>query len=171
MDHPTYSHMGDHTEAVQVDFDPQRISYEDLLAFFWESHRPASQSFRRQYWHAIFFHDETQQKVALATRDRVAQKLDLPVRTEVLPLRSFTRAEDYHQKYLLKRHKSYHKALKKVYPHHRDLVDSTAAARLNGYLGGYGSPEQLEREIDLLGLTPDSQALLRQRVDRKVRRP
>ena len=164
---PDYGNIGDHTETVQVDYDPARISYADLLEVFWESHRPTSHPWRRQYLNAIFFDGDGQREEALASKAAVEKRLDRSVNTEVLPLRSFTRAEDYHQKYLLKREADLMRDLTRVYPRHRDLVDSTAAARLNGYAGGYGSPEQLSREIDLLGLSPESREKLEMLVDRK----
>jgi hypothetical protein len=169
MDRPSYHNIGDHTEAVQVDFDPRRISYADLLAIFWDSHRPASQSTRRQYWHAVFYHDARQQQMALESRNRVANRLGRPVRTEVLPLQSFTRAEDYHQKYILKRERALMRELSQMFPDHRDLVDSTAAARLNAYVGGYGSPAQFERESEALGLSPISRDKVARLVRRKMR--
>ena len=165
--HPTYHHIGDHTEAVQVDYDPERIRYTDLLAFFWESHRPTSRSWRRQYLHAVFFHDAGQEQAALASKVAIEERLGETVRTEVLPLRSFTPAEDYHQKYLLKRESDLTRELTRIYPRHADLVDSTAAARINAYVGGYGDPRQLAREMDRLGLGPEGQAKLRMLVERK----
>jgi len=154
--HPDYGNIGDHTETVQVDFDPDRVSFSDLLAIFWDSHRPTGQSGSRQYRHAIFYHDAHQQQQALESRTAIERKLGSTVRTDVLPLRSFTRAEDYHQKYILKRESDLMRELSRTYPNHRDIVDSTAAARLNSYVGGYGSPEQLAREIEILGLGPES---------------
>lgn len=72
--------------------------------------------------------------------------------TEILPLRTFTMAEDYHQKYLLKHHEIKGEIMA-IYPDHRDLVNSTAAARLNGYAGQYGSRKQMEQDRDRLGLS------------------
>jgi len=154
--HPDYGNIGDHTETVQVDFDPDRIAYPDLLAIFWGSHQPTSPSRSRQYRHAIFYHDAQQQQQALEAKTALENDLGRPVRTEVVPLRSFTRAEDYHQKYILKRESGLMRELSRAYPNHRDIVDSTAAARLNGYVGGHGSPEQFAREIETLGLGPES---------------
>ena len=165
--HPDYNNIGDHTEAVQVDYDPGQISYADLLAVFWESHRPDSPSWKRQYLHAVFYHDDLQQAAALASKAAAQERLGRTVLTEVQPLRSFTRAEDYHQKYLLKREADLLRDLTRAYPRHRDLVDSTAAARLNGYTGGHGGPEQLAREIDRLGLSPESRRKLEMLVQRK----
>lgn len=162
---PDYGNIGDHTETVQVDFDPEKISYAELLAVFWESHRPDSRSWKRQYLNAVFYHDARQEQEALASRAALEDRLGRGVRTEVLPLRSFTRAEDYHQKYVLKRESDLMRELTRMYPNHMDLVDSTAVARLNGYVGGHGSPEQLAREIETLGLSPES----RKKVENMVR--
>jgi methionine-S-sulfoxide reductase len=164
--HPDYGNIGDHTETVQLDYDPRQIRYEDLLTVFWDSHQPASRSFKRQYLHAVFYHDPGQEQAALASRAAVAGRLGGPLHTEVLPLRSFTLAEDYHQKYLLKRESALVQELARIYPRHRDFVDSTAAARLNGYAGGYGGRDQLAREIDLLGLSPAGRRTLEKRVQR-----
>ena len=157
---PTYRAMGDHTETVQVDYDPARISYDQLLDIFWASHRPTSRNWSRQYMNVIFFDDDRQHKLALASKDRVEKQLDRKVKTEVLPLRSFTMAEDYHQKYILKGHRVLAEEVSRVYPLHSDLVASTAAARLNGYVDGHGSREQLQREIDLLGLSENGRRVL-----------
>jgi methionine-S-sulfoxide reductase len=162
---PDYGNIGDHTEAVQLDFDPQKISYATLLAVFWESHRPDSRSWKRQYLHAVFHHDARQEQEALESKTALEDRLGRDVRTEVLPLRSFTRAEDYHQKYILKREPDLMRELSRMYPNHTDLVDSTAAARLNGYVGGHGSPEQFRRESEGLGLSPEG----RKKVENMVR--
>jgi methionine-S-sulfoxide reductase len=160
MSAPTYNNMGDHTEAVQVDYDPERITYDQLLDIFWESHRPTKRSWSRQYMKAIFYHNEQQRQLALASKAAVEKKIDQTVKTEVAPLRFFTLAEDYHQKYILKRHHSLNNEMKRIYPQHRDFVNSTAVARLNGYAGGYGSRDQLFREIESLGLSAEGKKIL-----------
>jgi peptide methionine sulfoxide reductase MsrA len=153
MGAPTYANMEDHTETVQVDYDPQRITYAQLLDIFWKGHEPTNQSWSRQYMHAIFYHNEEQQRQALASRAAVEQKIGHAVKTEVLPVRSFTMAEDYHQKYILKRHQVLRNEMTRIYPTPQDFVDSTAVTRLNGYAGGNGNRNQLSREIDILGLS------------------
>lgn len=159
---PTYTNIGDHTETVQIDYDPRRIAYGDLLEIFWNSHDPTiGDAGPLQYRHAVFFHNRQQQDAALASRATLAEKTGRPIRSEVLPLRSFTLAEQYHQKYILKYHGDLFQAFSQNFPDQRSLVDSTAAARINGYLGGFGSLDQLHREIGLLGLRPgDQEALL-----------
>ena len=152
--------MGDHTETVQVDYDPNRISYKQLLDIFWASHRPTSRNWSRQYMNVIFYHDDQQREVALASKNDMALRIDAKVKTEVLPVKSFTMAEDYHQKYILKGHRVLKDEVAQIYPDHADLVASTAAARLNGYVDGHGSRTQLQREIDLLGLSENGQRVL-----------
>ena len=160
IDAPTYHHMGDHTETVQVDYDPVRITYDRLLEIFWKSHHPTSGSWKRQYMNAVFYHNEQQRRLALTSKIALEQKTGTTVKTRVLPLRSFTMAEEYHQKYLLNRHYHLKHEMVRIYPRHRDFVDSTAAARLNGYAGGHGTTEQLSREIERLGLSAEGKKAL-----------
>ena len=157
---PTYRSMGDHTETVQVDYDPGRISYARLLDIFWKSHQPTGKSWSRQYINAVFYQDAQQHRLAMASRTALEQKIGRTVKTEVAPLRSFTMAEDYHQKYVLKNHGKLKNEMSHIYPLHRDFVDSTAVARLNGYAGGNGSRDQLSREIESLGLSAEGKKVL-----------
>jgi peptide methionine sulfoxide reductase MsrA len=167
MKNPDYGNLGDHTETLQIDYDPQRITYGELLDIFWKSHKPIQRSWKRQYMNAVFYHNETQRQAALASKKAVAAKIGREVRTEILPVRTFYRAEDYHQKYLLNRRSEFAKAMARIYPRKTDYVDSTAVARLNGYVGGYGGSEQLEREIDQLGLNAENRQALLELVGRK----
>jgi peptide-methionine (S)-S-oxide reductase len=150
---PTYARIGDHTETVQVDYDPGRVTYAQLLEIFWEEHQPTRQSWSRQYKNVVFYHDEAQKQIAVASQIAVEQRIGQAVATEVLPLRAFTSAEEYHQKYILKRHDALKAEMQRIYPRHEAFVDSTAVARLNAYAGGNGGREQLSREIESLGLS------------------
>ena len=159
---PTYHSLGDHTETVQVDFDPAQTSYEQLLAVFWASHNPCARAGGRQYMSAVFYHNDAQKKLALETRGREAAKRGTRIATEVLPATAFYAAEDYHQKYLLRGEARLLKELQAMYPDPKGLMSSTAAARVNGYLGGHGSEEMIRKDIDQLGLSPEArQRLLR----------
>jgi peptide-methionine (S)-S-oxide reductase len=137
-----------------MDFDPEKIPYERLLDIFWASHDPTSKSWSRQYKAVIFYHDEEQKNMAAATRDRLAAKLGTKINTEILPYEAFYLAEPYHQKYRLRSARDMMAEFSAMYPLEDDFVNSTAAARVNGYLGGYGSPELVKSEIGELGLSP-----------------
>jgi peptide-methionine (S)-S-oxide reductase len=167
MENPNYGNIGDHTEAVQIDYDPHRTRYAELLEIFWKSHKPTSQAWSRQYMNAVFVHDEQQQTLAQASKTALAKKLNKPVRTKIVPLQSFTLAEDYHQKYLLKSRSDLAREMSRIYPRKTDFINSTAAARLNGYAGGHGTKDQLDREIDSLGLSPEGRRHLEDLVQGK----
>lgn len=99
-----------HAEVVQVDFDPARVSYEQLLDVFWEAHDPTQKNRQgpdvgTQYRSAIFHHDDAQREAAEVSKARLSQsgKYSRPVATEIVPAQTFWLAEDYHQQYLEKR--------------------------------------------------------------------
>jgi len=152
--------MGDHTEAVQLDYDPQKISFEELLSIFWESHNPSASSFTRQYMNAVFYDNEEQHDKALASKADLETRIGKKVKTSIIPLKSFTLAEDYHQKYLLKNQSRLKNEMMQIYPHHQDFIDSTAVTRLNGYAGGYGTKEQMSEEVEQFGLSSEGRKAL-----------
>ena len=151
---PTYYFLGDHTEAVQVDFDPTVISYADLLTVFFEGHDSTAVA-GRQYMSAIFFHDAEQEAQAQQAVALQEKRLGVTVQTRVKPVSTFYLAEDYHQKYYLQGNNTLMWEFWAFYPGWWDIVDSTVATRVNGYLGGYGTKEQLLREIDSYGLSEE----------------
>ena len=160
---PTYRSIGDHAETIQIDFDPKRISYEQLLELFWTTHNPCRNAWSRQYMSAVFYENEEQREAIDATRHKFVKMPD-QVQTEIARLETFWIAEDYHQKYRLRHEGLIDEELHAIYPNEPDFVNSTAAARLNGYLDGHGTSKQLEAEIAKLGLSDEGQALLRKHV-------
>ena len=152
-DNPTYHSLGDHSETIEVDYDPSVLTYEDLLEVFWDSHNPHFPSYSRQYASVIFYHDEEQRRLAEETKAAEATRRGGEIYTEVVAYREFYLAEDYHQKYELRQRGDVAKEYLATYPDLQDFVNSTAVARVNGYLGGNGNAEQLQRELDLLGLS------------------
>ena len=151
---PTYGTLGDHTETIQIDFDPAVISYEELLNVFWESHVATLPAWSRQYMSIIFSHNEEQKRLAEASRQREAERSKGRVVTEIRPFDRFFRAEGYHQKYRLRSEREILREFTVIYPAEQDLVDSTAAARVNAYLDGYGTLADLQKELPRLGLSP-----------------
>lgn len=111
---PTYqqvcSDRTGHAEAVEVTFDPARVSFEQLLAAFWEMHDPTTPNRQgpdigSQYRSAIFYHSEAQKAAAEASKAALERsgRYKGPVVTEIVPASTFWRAEDYHQQYVAKR--------------------------------------------------------------------
>jgi len=165
---PTYRDLGDHTETIQIDFDPARITYRELLDIFWAGHEPMRRSWSRQYAAIVFTHNEEQRKLAEETKTRTARDLRAPVQTEIISYSGFTLAENYHQKHSLQQYPYFLDELRRIYPSPGEFVASTSAARLNGYLGGEGSYEALIQELDGLGLSPARRQMLRELVQRRT---
>jgi len=114
VENPTYEQVctdrTGHAEAVQVEYDPARISYEALLDVFWSCHDPTQRNRQgpdvgRQYRSAIFFHDTEQEQAAKGSKAALeaSGRFRQPIVTEIVPAAPFWRAEDYHQQYLEKR--------------------------------------------------------------------
>jgi peptide-methionine (S)-S-oxide reductase len=150
---PTYRRMGDHSETVRVEFDPQRISYAELLQVFWEGHDPTAEPYLRQYRNAVLFTGDDQRRQAQESARRLAEATGRPVRTAIEAAGTFYPAEPYHQKYLLRGDEDLLAEYRAVYPDDARLVASTAVARVNGYLGCNGSPAEVERNLPRLGLS------------------
>jgi hypothetical protein len=110
---------------------------------------------------AVFYQNDTQRELAIKTRDREAARRGTPVTTAILPLTAFYLAEDYHQKYVLRSRSDLMREFRGMYPEDADFVNSTAAARVNSYLAGHGTPAQFDKEIDLLGLSEEGRVRLR----------
>jgi peptide-methionine (S)-S-oxide reductase len=113
-ENPTYKQVctdaTGHAEAVEVVFDPHRVSYEELLEVFWQSHDPTQVNrqgpdYGSQYRSAIFFHSPEQAEAARRSKEALdaSGRLRRPVATEITPASTFWRAEEYHQRYLEKR--------------------------------------------------------------------
>jgi peptide-methionine (S)-S-oxide reductase len=107
---PTYDQVGSgttgHAEVIQVTYDPAKITYEELLQAFWQSHDPTQLNRQgndvgTQYRSVIFYHNEDQHKLADLYKQKLQQSgaYDKPVVTEVAPMTAFYKAEDYHQNY------------------------------------------------------------------------
>lgn len=158
---PTYRNIGDHAETIQIDFDPTVTTFDTLLAVFWASHNPIRPMWRRQYMSAIFYHNEAQQAAALAAKETEAIRRNQTLHTDIAAAGPFYRAEAYHQKYSLRHTAQFEREYEATYPDLVAFTDSTAVTRVNGYVSGYGSADQLTQEIALLGLSADNQRLLR----------
>ena len=113
LPNPTYEEVctdkTGHAEAVEVDYDPDQISYDELLDVFWNNHDPTSLNRQGpdvgiQYRSSIFVHDESQKDAAEKSKERLnsSGKYSKNIVTEIIPAPEFFKAEEYHQKYFEK---------------------------------------------------------------------
>ncbi len=111
---PTYkdvcSGKTGHAETVEIEYDPSRVSYEELLSVFWENHDPTTLNRQgpdigTQYRSAIYVHTPEQKAAAIASKENLQKsgRYKNPISTEITPALQFYRAEDYHQQYFEKR--------------------------------------------------------------------
>ena len=98
---PTYEKLGDHTEAVEITYNPEKISYEELLEHFWEQHDPTIPQ-KTQYRSAIFYHDNHQRNIAEHSKHEMEDRPGTSVTTTVSMAPTFHEAEDYHQRFIKK---------------------------------------------------------------------
>ena len=114
LQNPTYKDVctdgTGHAEAVEVEYDPAKVSYQDLLKVFWENHDPTQLNrqgpdFGSQYRSAIFYHSPEQEQLANASKQEFEKsgQYKRPIVTQIVPEVTFYEAEDYHQQYLEKR--------------------------------------------------------------------
>jgi len=111
---PTYKEVctdrTGHAEAVEIEYDPAKLSYDKLLEVFWENHDPTQLNrqgpdWGTQYRSAIFFHTPEQEAEAQASKEQLekSRRFSKPIVTQIVPAVAFFEAEDYHQQYLEKK--------------------------------------------------------------------
>ncbi|SRR6266404_542976 len=114
LEKPTYQDVctdrTGHAEVVQVEFDPAKVSFEQLLEAFFKLHDPTQVNrqgpdYGTQYRSAVFFHSPEQEQTARATKEKLEKsgRFARPIATQIVPAQTFWRAEEYHQRYLEKR--------------------------------------------------------------------
>ncbi|MCM3631244.1 peptide-methionine (S)-S-oxide reductase [Paenibacillus glycanilyticus] len=147
---PTYRSMGDHSETVELQFDPAQVSYEDLLELFWNNHNPYNiNGYKdRQYQSLLLYRNDEQEEAFRRIKSRIEGDKGSLLDTELAPFRAFYPAESRHQKYYLKRFPDAAAKLSLLYPSERELESSTLAARLNGVAKGFLNLERLQREME-----------------------
>ncbi len=156
---PIYDDLGNHSETIQIDYDNDRTSYEKLFERFWNKIDPYMKNQHPQYASVLFYHDEEQKRIFEKTKTE-AEKNGKTVTIQCKPYHKLYFAENYHQKYYLQSNSFFMKDYKEIFSTFKDFINSTATARVNSYIKGYGSMIQLESEIDSLGLSEKNKEML-----------
>jgi len=132
---PTYRSLGDHTEVVQVEFDPERLSYRDLVEMAFRAHDPRDQARKRQYQNLVLTESHAQHETVLAYLDEGDFPRDR-IETRIEGLGAFYPAEDYHQKFNLRSHAAMFGQFEEAGYDDTDIRESPAAAKLNAHVTG-----------------------------------
>lgn len=171
---PTYHSIGDHTEAISIDFDPTIISFGKLLSFFWLSHHSLRNHASTQYRSVLFYRSTEQQQVGEQSFCEEAGRQGVErsaIKTHFEEATTFTYAERYHQSYYLTRYHDLRAFLEETYHSEKELADSAVATRLNAFLGSgmdrdwetfleelpeYGLPERIEESFRKMALNHEA---------------
>lgn len=156
--------MGDHTEVVEVVFDPERISYEELLHRFFAWHNP-HRAMPRQYRSVILAADEEQWAVAERVLDHYQRQSGSPMATVIEQLDTFYVAEDYHQKFYLQNRRDVVALLDAFYGSRQAWFVTRLAGQLNAIVGGELPLEEFQASITERGLTDEEIQLALEIVD------
>lgn len=136
---PTYRNLGDHIETVDIQFNDE-TTFKDLLRFFFKSHNPTVK-YKRQYISAVLYHDEIQKATVESFLKEISKDYSKQIVTEIIPFVEFTDAEDYHQKYFLRKND---KILKELNLNNKQIITSPLSCKLNAFCAGLGSIEMLK---------------------------
>jgi len=150
---------------MDFEFNPDVISYEDLLWMFWKGHDPYTKH-KNQYMSAIFYNDDEQKALAEKTRDKIQEGSARPIATVIRKAETFYNAENYHQKYMLRQD---HQLLSALKLSDEELIKSTAAAKLNGYVRGFGTMADFEADKNTFGLPPNVMDHLQKKVKSRLK--
>lgn len=147
--------MGDHTESLEIDYDPTVISVVELLKMFWQHHHSQRiNDYRgRQYLSLLLYRNEQQLEQIQSQKQKFERQLEEEILTEIKPYHHFYCAEDRHQKYYLKRFSNAYASIFQHFATERAFVDSTVVARLNGIAKGFGSYSDLKQSVRFWGLS------------------
>lgn len=157
LENPTYRSIGDHVETVEVLYDPDLITYPELLRHFWRHHNARAKPIFRQYASAVFAVDESQEKAAKKERRAWQQKTGGDkLLTAVLPIQKFYPAGESHQKYYLQQDPPLLESL----PDGEQKLNTLLATKLNAVAGRGGERESLEKTLAELGINPEARDLL-----------
>jgi methionine-S-sulfoxide reductase len=138
---PTYKSMGDYTESIQIDYDPSVTSFENILEIFWRSHSPDNKC-KKQYQSAIFYHNDEQHTAAKKSKKEY-ERIHGSVATVIQKMGKFYLAEDYHQKFYLRKCEQ---LLFELNLDDIDIINAPIATRLNCYVAGKGTREEIMKD-------------------------
>lgn len=157
---PSYEVVDLHTEVVEIDYDPEVISYGELIDIFFSSHNETLRPYDQRVKSLIFYRNDEEYGVAKSKLDAIRAKTpdDESVYTELKSFEIFYLAEPEHQNRSLKLETSLYHELEDIFGSDDQMLLSILVSKLNGYIYGYGTLEGALELLDLSGLSEQSKA-------------
>ena len=159
---PSYHNLGNHTETVRIYFDPEVITFKDLLEVFLGKHVPSKKSYSKQYSSIIFYDSSGQKNVASDFLTKKKKVSDTKIYTEIKELKTFYEAEDYHQNYFLSQHSLMSAFRNSLLDSGERLTYSRIMTKLNAYCQGCLEKEVILQELDFSYLKLKNTKLIKQ---------
>ena len=150
---PTSKNTLDFTEVLQIQYDPELLSLDQILTQFFDQHNTTRAPYSIKYRSVLFYQNE-EQKEKLSQKVKEMQRKNGVIYTAVEPLEQFYEEVTRHQKYYFQRWKTVYQKWCELYRWEDSLVESTLAARLNGLSRGCGTLEEIQREFQDPSLEP-----------------
>ncbi|MFW6270460.1 MAG: peptide-methionine (R)-S-oxide reductase MsrB [Bacillota bacterium] len=147
-ENPNYHNLGSHSETVRITYDPEIISFKEILTKFWDEHNPFSEAYSEQYKSIIFYNDNQQEDVAREFLEEKKEQNSKTIYTELKQMNNFTEAEDYHQNYQLGKNRKLKQYREKLINAGEKLTYSRIMTKLNAYSAGQMNSETMEEELN-----------------------
>ena len=157
---PSYKILDLHTEVVEIDYDPDAITYDELIDIFFESHNETLRPYDQRVKSLIFYRNDDEREIAKAKLDEVRARTpeNESVYTELKAFEVFYLAEPEHQNRSLKLEVSLYKELEQMFRSEDKILLSILVSKLNGYIYGYGDMEGALEVLEISGLSEASKA-------------
>ncbi len=167
---PSYKVVDFHSEVVEIDYDPQIISYGELIDIFFEAHNETLRPYDQRVKSLIFYRNQDEHEIAKAKLNqiRLTTPEDESVFTELKAFEIFYLAEEEHQNRSLKLEVSLYDELTQIFETDERILLSVLASKLNGYIYGYGTEENAERLLEMSGLSQTSKDRVREVIDNRL---
>jgi len=144
---------------MQLEYDPNVTTFQALVDVFFDNHMFATNTMRRQYRNIAFYHDEDQKQIIKDKIKQIEESESIVVMTEVKAVSAFYYAEDYHQKYEMRKRDDLAEFFRGR--NNMDFTNSPAAAKLNAFVGSALDAEQVLEEFDIFDLTDNQKKELK----------
>ncbi len=153
---PTYESLGNHSEVFEVDYDPDIVSYEDLIHYYFQNFDTRTRPFSLRVNSIIYYRNDSEKMTAQSIKEGYESDYGAGLYAKIDKLDVFYLAEDRHQLSYLKSEISLYNEIRMIYPTSDKQLLSILASKLNGYIAGYGSKENLNQILDQSGLSEPS---------------
>lgn len=153
---PSYDNLGNHVEVFEVDYDPEILSYEDLVTLYFSIYDATARPFSQRVTSVIYYRNTEEQALAEKVKSSVEAQSEKGIFTILRPIDTFYLAEAKHQLSYLKQEVSLYGEVEAMFGDQDRLLLSILASKLNGFIAGYGSTQEIDDVLEQSSLSAAS---------------